>query len=115
MLCSAILDGAIICGILMLINRDESPDFWPACGCALIAAILGLATRFTLIRALELPPLVGYGAELIVTSVAVGLSFMIVFSSSFAKSALGGAIYFGIKVALILIFAFAFASVAQPG
>lgn len=110
MLCAAIIDGAIICGILMVINQDESPDFWPAVGCALIAAILGTAANYGLSLATGMP-LAGAFAALVVSSIAVAASFMIVFSAELKRALLGGAIYFGIKIVLIFVWAFAFASV----
>ncbi len=113
MLCGAILDGAIICAILMIINRDESPDFWPAVGCALIASILGFGVE----RGITLGTgnqLLGFGAQLIVMGIAVAASFVIVFSSEIGKACLGGAMFVGIKLVLIIIFVLAFSTIRQP-
>lgn len=103
MLCAAIIDRVIICGILMVIHQDEAPDFWPAVTCALVAANLGWLANFGVTAATE-ALLWGVFTSLRVSPLAVAASFMIVFSAELTRALWGRAIYVGIKIVLIFVY-----------
>jgi hypothetical protein len=103
-----LLDGAIICGIVMLINQDETPDFWPAVGCALVTAIIG-AVAFYGVGIPTESDLMGGLVAAVVMGITVAISLMLVFSSTAGRASIGGVIFTGYKIGFSVLMAVVFA------
>lgn len=103
-----LLDGAILCGIVMVVCKDESPDFWPAVGCALVTAVIGFAVSFGVVAATG-SIIAAVVAASVVVGIAAAVALALVFSASPGKAALGGTIFMAYKLGISLLFAVVFA------